>query len=76
MTLTIGKSFLNDFKRVQISKAKLEKLLKFMTLTIGKRFLEDFLMAQFPLNKLEKLLRLCSALKSKEWFPPKLKLRK
>ena len=36
MTLTIGKSFLNDFKRAEISKKKLEKLLKLMTLTIGK----------------------------------------
>ena len=36
LTLTIGKSFLDDFKRAQISQKKLEKLLKFMTLTIGK----------------------------------------
>ena len=35
-TLTIGKSFLHDFKRAQISKKKLEKLLTIMTLTIGK----------------------------------------
>ena len=34
--LTIGKSFLDDSKRAQISRTKLEKLLKIMTLTIGK----------------------------------------
>ena len=34
--LTIGKSFLNDFKRARISKNKLVTLLKFMTLTTGK----------------------------------------
>ena len=34
--LTIGNTFLKDFKKAQISKTKLEKLLKCMTLTIGK----------------------------------------
>ena len=36
LVLTIGKLFLDDFKRAHISQKKLEKLLKFMTLTIGK----------------------------------------
>ena len=34
--LTIGKSFLNDSMRAEISHKQLEKLLKRMTLTIGK----------------------------------------
>ena len=48
MTLTIGKSFLNDYKRAQNSQKKLEKLLKMLTLTIGTLFLDGFNRAQLP----------------------------
>ena len=58
--LTIGTSFLKDFKRAQISnkKKKLEKLLRCLTLTIGRSFLNDYKRAQISKKKLEKLLKL------------------